>query len=45
VLLLVDDDEPQVGEPYVLRGKRLRADHDLQFPAAERFLRLLCFRS
>src|SRR5882757_495606 len=39
MLLLVDDDEAKVGKPDVVRSERLRADHDLQFPATQPLLR------
>src|SRR3954463_6058232 len=38
VLLLIDDDKPEVGKPHVRRRESLRADDDFQCAATEFFL-------
>src|SRR3954470_18518315 len=38
VLLLIDDDKPEVGKPHVSRGESLRADDDFQLATTEFFL-------
>src|SRR5215207_349816 len=44
MLLLVDDDEAEVGKFHVGRGESLCADHDFQCAAAEFFLRISYLR-
>ena len=38
MLLLVDDEEPQIGEPNVLGEQRVRPDNDVEPPVGELLL-------
>ena len=42
MLLLVDDDEPQMGKTHILGEERVGADDDFYFPVGEVGLDLLC---
>src|SRR4029079_3244299 len=44
MLLLIDNDETEVGKPHVSRGESLCADNDFQFAATEFFFRISYLR-